>query len=102
MLCNVLYDEGMIKSFKHKGLELFYFTGKAKGIQQKHVKKLRNQLYILNAAVKVKDIDLPGYNLHQLRGSRKEYWSIVVNGNWRLTFKFEKGDVFILNYEDYH
>lgn len=47
-------------------------------------------------------MDLPGYNLHELKDSRKETWSITVNGNWRVTFEFDNGDVYIVNYEDYH
>lgn len=47
-------------------------------------------------------MDLPGYNIHPLKGQRKDCWSIVVNGNWRITFEFEDGDAYILNYEDYH
>ena len=47
-------------------------------------------------------MDLPGYGLHQLKGERKGCWSIIVNGNWRLTFEFIEGDAYIINYEDYH
>ncbi|MCG8609667.1 MAG: type II toxin-antitoxin system RelE/ParE family toxin [Pseudomonadales bacterium] len=39
---------------------------------------------------------------HQLKGQKKETWSITVNGNWRVTFEFENGDAYIVNYEDYH
>lgn len=92
----------MIKSFKHKGLERFYKTGKASGIQAKHIKRLRMQLAALDTAFIISDLDLPGYRLHPLKGNRKNTWSITVNGNWRLTFVFEQGDVFVLNYEDYH
>lgn len=92
----------MIKSFKHKGLQLFFETGSCKGIQAKHKKKLRLQLAALNTAQCIEDIDLPGYNLHQLKGSRAENWSITVNGNWRMTFMFDHGDAYIVNYEDYH
>ena len=92
----------MIKSFKHKGLELFYQTGKTSGIQANHQKKLRFQLAALETAMTIDDLDLPGYRLHPLKGDRKELWSITVNGNWRLTFEFFNGDVHILNYEDYH
>lgn len=92
----------MIKSFKHKGLKLFFETGKTSGIQDKHKKKLRLQLSALNTATVIEDMDLPGYNLHELKGSRKETWSITVNGNWRVTFEFDNGDVYIVNYEDYH
>ena len=92
----------MIKSFKHKGLEKFYSTGSAKGIQTKHSKKLRMQLIALDTSQEIKDIDIPGYRLHQLKGNHKSLWSITVNANWRLTFEFSDGNVYIVNYEDYH
>jgi len=92
----------MIKSFKHKGLEKFYESGSTKGIQANHAKKLRMQLAALDTAQSIDDMDIPGYRLHQLTGDRKGIWTITVNANWRLTFEFEEGNVYILNYEDYH
>jgi len=47
-------------------------------------------------------MDLSGLNLHELKGGRKGTWSVKVSGNWRVTFKLEKGDAFDVNYEDYH
>jgi proteic killer suppression protein len=92
----------MIKSFKHKGLEAFYASGSTKGIQAKHAKKLRMQLAALDTAQLIEDLDIPGYRLHQLKGSLKGLWSITVNANWRITFEFVDGNVFIVKYEDYH
>lgn len=92
----------MIKSFKHKGLRIFFETEKTSGIQAKHQKKLKMQLTALDTATVIEDMDLPGYNLHELKGTRKGIWSITVNGNWRITFKFEEGNAYIVNYEDYH
>ena len=92
----------MIKSFKHKGLEKFYESGNTRGIQSNHAKKLRMQLAALESAHSIDDMDIPGYRLHQLTGDRKGIWTITVNANWRLTFEFEDGNVYILNYEDYH
>lgn len=92
----------MIKSFKHKGLKVYFETGKTSGIQAKHAKKLRMQLAAIDSAQVIDDIDLPGFGLHPLKGSRVGIWSIVVNGNWRITFEFEEGHAYILNYEDYH
>jgi proteic killer suppression protein len=92
----------MIKSFKHKGLEKFYESGSTKGIQANHAKKLRMQLAALDTAQSIDDMDIPGYRLHQLTGDRRGTWTITVNANWRLTFEFEDGNVYILNYEDYH
>lgn len=92
----------MIKSFKHKGIKLFFEKGDYSGIQAKHRNKLRMQLGALDTAQVIEDMDLPGYGLHKLKGDRKNSWSIIVNGNWRLTFEFYNGDAYIVNYEDYH
>ena len=92
----------MISSFKHKGLENFYKKGNTKGIQGDHINKLRMQLAALDSAQKIEDLDIPGYRLHPLKGNRKGLWSITVNGNWRLTFEYFEGNVYILKYEDYH
>jgi len=92
----------MIKSFKHKGLKKYFETGKTSGIQPKHERKLRMQLVAIDTAQSIEDIDLPSFKLHLLKGNRDGIWSITVNGNWRVTFKFIDGNAFILNYEDYH
>ena len=47
-------------------------------------------------------MDLPSLRLHKLKGSRKGIWSVYVNGNWRVTFRFTGKDAEIVNYEDYH
>lgn len=60
------------------------------------------QLVALDTALEIDDLDIPGYKLHSLKGDRKGTWSIWVSGNWRLTFVFVDGNVFLLNYEDYH
>ena len=92
----------MIKSFKHKGIEIFYCTGSKKGIKPEHAPKWGRILDRLDAAQNVQDMNLPGYNLHKLTGKRKETWSVWVSGNWRVTFYFEAGDVYIVDYLDYH
>ena len=92
----------MIKSFRHKGLQRFFETGKTRGIQAKHANRLRLQLAALDTAQSVDDMRIPGYRLHPLKGKSKGRWSIWISGNWRLTFKFEGRDVHLLDYEDYH
>jgi toxin HigB-1 len=54
-----------------------------------------------NASV-VKDMDLPGYRLDELKGSEAGEWAVWVNGNWRMTFRFEGTDAMLVNYQDYH
>lgn len=80
----------------------FYRTGTTRGIQSKHVKRLRMQLAVLDSAQSVDDVDLPGYRLHPLIGQLSGLWSVTVNTNWRLTFEFNDGHVYKVNYEDYH
>ena len=60
------------------------------------------QLIALDTAHQIEDLDIPGYRLHQLKGSLKKFWSITVNANWRITFEFSDGNIYIVNYEDYH
>jgi len=60
------------------------------------------QLAALDTAQDIKDMDIPGYRLHPLRGKMKMRWSIAVSGNWRITFEFRDGNTYLLDYEDYH
>ncbi|WP_019675119.1 type II toxin-antitoxin system RelE/ParE family toxin [Arsukibacterium perlucidum] len=92
----------MIKSFKHKGLKKYFETGSTVGIDPKQAKKISTRLSVLDLAKEINDIDLPGFSLHPLTGDRKGQWSIAVTGNWRITFELTDGDVYIVNYEDYH
>ena len=92
----------MIKSFKHKGLQDFYEKGNLSGIQAQHKQKIKMQLVALDTATIIDDLDLPGFRLHPLKGAMKGLWSIEVNKNWRITFEFKAGDVYVVNYEDYH
>ncbi|MFK8257675.1 type II toxin-antitoxin system RelE/ParE family toxin [Erwinia sp. AnSW2-5] len=92
----------MIKSFKHKGLKKFFLKDDSSGIEQKLVGRIRHRLTVIDAADSIGAIDMPGYDLHPLKGDRQEIWSISVSGNWRITFRFIDGDAEILNLEDYH
>ena len=92
----------MISSIKHKGLSSFYELGSKKGIQPAHAPRLRLMLAALDSAQSIEDMDIPGYRLHPLKGNMKNRWSVSVSGNWRLTFEFKDGNVYLLDYEDYH
>ena len=92
----------MIKSFAHKGLEKFFRTGSKAGIQAAHAGKLARQLAILSVAKATEEMDQPGWKLHHLTGRSAGIWSVWVNGNWRLTFKFTGEDAEVVDYQDYH
>jgi proteic killer suppression protein len=92
----------MIISFKHKGLEQLYLTGTAKGVQAKHIPKLLRIILALDYAQSVNDINVEEFRLHSLKGNLSGYFSIWVNGNWRVTFRFVDTDVELVDYTDYH
>lgn len=92
----------MIKSFRHKGLKRYFESGSKAGIQPEHAKRLRMQLAALDTAIVIEDMGIPGFKLHALKGSNEGRWSIRVNGNWRVTFEFQEGNAFVLDYEDDH
>jgi proteic killer suppression protein len=92
----------MIRSFKHAGLRRFFESGSKAGIQPAHAKKLELQLGFLQAADTPAFMDVPGWNLHPLKGELAGHWAVKVNGNWRLTFRFVERDVEVLDYQDYH
>ena len=91
-----------IRSFRHKGLRRFFTTGSGAGVQANHVERLRLILGRLNVATEARDMNLPGLDLHPLRGDQKGRWTVKVSGNWRVTFGFIGKDVEKVDYEDYH
>ena len=92
----------MIRSFKNRNLRDLFHTGSKRGIPTQFSKRITKQLDVLNRARELRDIALPGFNLHQLKGDRKGTWAIKVNGNWRLVFRFEDQNVYDLDLVDYH
>ena len=92
----------MIQSIKHKGLRQYFESGSLAGIQKNHAQRLRLILSALDTASIIKDMDIPGFNLHLLKGKRKGEGAVSVGGNWRVTFTFNNGNISNINYEDYH
>jgi len=92
----------VIRNFRHSGLENFFKTGSKAGIQPAHANKLADQLAVLDHAEEVSEMNIPGWKLHPLKGELAGHWSVKVNGNWRMTFRFEDGDAYIVDYRDYH
>lgn len=92
----------MIASWKHKGLKAFFETGNAAGILHIHSKRLKIILQLLHAANAPQRLNLPGMRFHKLEGDLKGYFSVTVQANWRIIFKFENEDAILVNYLDYH
>lgn len=68
----------MIMNFRHKGLRDLFLQGRTSGVTAKHVRRLRHRLAVIDAAIHVTDINMPGYKLHALTGDRDGVWSISV------------------------
>ena len=90
----------MIRSFRHAGLEKFFQTGSKAGIQPEHANRLERQLLALNRAIQPSAMNLPGWQLHSLKGERSGQWAVKVNGNWRIIFAFEGPDAVLFDYLD--
>lgn len=91
-----------IRKFKSKGLQKFFDTGSKSGILPALASKIEGILDRLNSACDIKDMNYPGSNFHSLKGDRKEFYSIHVNGNRTIIFKFENGDAYDVDLVDYH
>ena len=96
------YTIWAIVSIRHKGLRSLFEEGGTAGVKPQHVRKLRLQLVALHTANTIEDMDVPGWRLHRLKGARASTWSISVDKNWRMTFEFSDGNVYLLDYEDSH
>jgi len=92
----------MITSIRNKGLRLFYEKGDASKLQPQHAGKIRLILTRLEAATSPEIMQVPGYDLHRLTGEWKGYWSVKVDKNFRILFRFEGENVHDVDYLDYH
>lgn len=91
-----------IKTFKSKGLKRFFETGSKSGIQPALAFKIELILERLDAASELKDMNFPGSDFHPLKWDLKRFYSVHVNGNWVIIFRFEKGEAFDVDLIDYH
>ena len=90
---------------RHRGLRRFIERDDASGLPPAAVERLRNILTFLQEMADARELrTVPGWKTHQLTGDRKGTWSLSVTRNWRITFRIDQGEgeIFDLDYEDYH
>jgi proteic killer suppression protein len=92
----------MIKSFRHRGLKRLFERGDRSQIRPDLLDTVENILFVLDEAVTLQALAIPRYRLHPLKGDFKGYWSVTVKTNWRIIFRFEKGDAYDVELIDYH
>jgi proteic killer suppression protein len=91
----------MIKTFKGKALASLWETGQSRIDKRMH-KRILIRLAVINEAASVDEINLPGYNFHGLQGFNPKRYTVHVNGPWCLTFEFEDGNAYQVDFEQYH
>jgi proteic killer suppression protein len=65
-------------------------------------KSARVRLEVLDAAASLEDLELPGFRLETLKGDRKGQYSIRINDQYRICFRWRDGDAHDVEIVDYH
>ena len=91
----------MIKNIKHKGLRELFEKGKTSKVAPDLKKKVLRRLDFLNQAEILKELNIPGFDFHPLKGKPKRY-SIHISGNYCITFGWDDGNAINVTLEDYH
>ena len=99
----IVYAALVIQSFADDETERFYIAGKSRRLPAEIRTRANMRLTQLNAATYLEDLCLPPSNrLEALRHDRPSQWSIRINDQWRVCFRFENGDAFDVEIVDYH
>lgn len=93
----------MIKTFANRETAALWVNGKVRRLPPEIRQVARRKLEILHHAASVEALRVPpGNRLEALQGDRAGQWSIHVNDQWRLCFRFEDGNAFDVEIVDYH
>ena len=92
----------MKPSFKSRPLRQFHEKGDASKLPPNLVERIEDILDRLETMTDIQDMNLPSLRLHRLKGGRKGQWSVDVNKNYRITFRFIDGRVEEVDLVDYH
>ena len=88
--------------FTHRALQRLYDRGDVQRLPPDLVPRIRRMLTALDEATVPRHVDLPGWRLHPMKGSRSGQWSLRVSANWRLVFRFDAGEAVDVDLIDYH
>jgi toxin HigB-1 len=92
----------MIETFRHKGLRLLYAEDDRSRLPADMVERIKLVLEALDSASSIEGMERPSFRLHRLKGDLKGKWAVTVRANWRITFRFEDGNAFDVDFLDYH
>src|SRR5258708_4807455 len=80
----------MILRFRNRALKRLYEDDNPRSLNPDHLDKIRRVLARLDRASRPEHMDLPGWRLHPLKGDLAGFWSVTIQANWRITFRFRK------------
>jgi proteic killer suppression protein len=92
----------MIGSFRSKALRNLWEKGDASLVNPNALPRIRRILSILDAGEDIRDLDVPGFRFHALKGFNPTRYSMRVTGNWRVTFAWDGKTATAIELEDYH
>lgn len=93
----------MIQTFANPESEHFFATGKSRRLPTEILKRAAMRMNQVHAATRVEDLRLPPSNqVEKLSGDRAGQWSIRINSQWRVCFKFNAGHAYDVEIVDYH
>jgi len=92
----------MIETISHKGLRLYYEEGIGSKLPSDQLNKINRILDALDAVTNEEDIRALGSGIHKLSGNKKDFWAIKVSANYRIVFRLEAGNIYDVDYLDYH
>lgn len=92
----------MIKTYRHNGLKELFETGRTAKIDAKFHARCMEALAAINAATDLRAINIPALKLHQLKQFKPVRFSVWVSAQWRITFEYDKGDAYRVDFEQYH
>jgi toxin HigB-1 len=93
----------MIVSFGDKTTQKVWNGERVKGFSTDIQEITRRKLRMLNNSFDIKDLLIPPSNrLEKLKGRLKDFYSIRVNDQWRIIFKWENGNAYYVELIDYH
>lgn len=93
----------MIKSFRDRRTQELFLLRCPPDVPADLAWRVAKRLERIDRAQFVGELQYPpGYRLHRLRGDRADQYSISVNRQWRICFRFEAGDAYDVEFCDYH
>jgi proteic killer suppression protein len=97
-----LYCLNMIRRFGHRGLRRLYENDDRRGVSSELVEKTARVLARLDVATRPEQLNLPSFRLHRLEGDLAGYWSVTVEGEWKIIFGFDVENTTDVDLVEYH